>query len=263
VEAPRTWHYGLVAEWWARFNLEGPEIDYFGRFVARGQPALDAGCGAGRLLLPWLRAGYDVDGCDVSPDMIEQCRAAAAREGFAPTLLVQPLHELDPPRRYRTIVACGVFGLGSTRGQDQEALQQLRRYLEPGGVLLLDNEVPYANAGRWRLWTKQGREELPRPWPASGERKQADDGSEYELRARTVEVDPLDQRHVLELHAEKWRDGELVAAEDHLLSMRMYFEDELVLMLEAAGFAEIDVRGGYDGGAPTADHDFLVFIARV
>jgi len=55
VSTPQTWHYGLVAEWWAAFNTDGPEISYFGRFVEQGQPALDAGCGTGRLLLPWLR----------------------------------------------------------------------------------------------------------------------------------------------------------------------------------------------------------------
>jgi hypothetical protein len=42
---PQTWHHGLIADWWAEFNLDGPEIEYFGRFVERGQPALDAGCG--------------------------------------------------------------------------------------------------------------------------------------------------------------------------------------------------------------------------
>ena len=51
---PSTWHHGLVAEWWAAFNTDGPEIGYFGGFVAEGQPALDAGCGTGRLLVPWL-----------------------------------------------------------------------------------------------------------------------------------------------------------------------------------------------------------------
>ena len=33
-------------------------------------------------------------------------------------------------------------------------------------------------------------------------------------------------------------------------------------MLERAGFAEVDVRGGYDDEEPTGDHEFLVFIAR-
>src|SRR5438067_10933533 len=112
VIMPQTWHHGLVAEWWAGFNTEGPEIDYFGQFVQHGQPALDAGCGTGRLLLPWLRAGYDVDGCDVSADMIALCRTNAQREGIEPNPFVQALHALEPPRRYRTIVACGVLGLG-------------------------------------------------------------------------------------------------------------------------------------------------------
>jgi len=168
VSAPETWHHGLIAEWWAEFNTDGPEIDYFGRFVEPGQPALDAGCGTGRLLLPWLRAGYDVDGCDASADMIALCRARAEKEGFRPTLLVQRLHELEPPRSYRTIVACGVLGLGSTRDQDQEGLRRFHRCLEPGGTLLLDNEVPYRGHMRWSKWPARSRGELPEPWPESG-----------------------------------------------------------------------------------------------
>lgn len=262
MNTPQTWHYGLVAEWWAEFNTDGPEIEYFGRFLERGRPALDAGCGTGRLLLPWLRAGYDVDGSDVSADMIARCREKARREGFDPTLLVQPLHALNPDRRYRTVVACGVLGLGTTRAQDQEGLERIRQCLEPGGTLLLDNEVPYAAASRWRRWAKADRGELPTAWPESGERRRAADGSEYELRSRTVAVDPLDQTQTLEIRAQKWVAGDLVATEEHTLSMRSYFRDELVLMLERAGFHDVDVRGDYTSDAPTPDHEFLVFIAH-
>src|SRR5947199_8247099 len=165
VSAPTTWHHGLVAEWWALFNTTGDEIAHYRRLVEAGQPALDAGCGAGRLLVPWLEAGLDVDGCDASADMIERCRERARSSGLEPTLFVQPLHELDAPRRYRTIVACGVFGLGTTRAQDEEAIRRLHAALEPGGTLVLDNEVPYSSARRWARWTSEGRGDLPRPWP--------------------------------------------------------------------------------------------------
>jgi SAM-dependent methyltransferase len=258
---PRTWHHGLIAEWWASFNTEGPEIAYYGRAVRQGQPALDAGCGAGRLLIPWLREGLDVDGCDVSADMIEQCRARAAAEGFAPTLLVQPLHGLAPPRRYRTIVVCGAFGLGSTRAQDEEAIRRLYAALEPGGTLLLDNEVPYSNDRRWRRWTSKGRDGLPTPWSAEPDRRRRDDGIEYALWSRTVAVDPLDQCVHLEIRAEKSRHGSVLAAEEHALSMRMWFRDELVLMLRSAGFSGVDVRGGYTDRPPRPDDDTLVFAA--
>ena len=51
------------------------------------------GCGTGRLLIPYLKAGLDVDGCDISADMIALCRERAEREGLAPTLRVQAMHE--------------------------------------------------------------------------------------------------------------------------------------------------------------------------
>jgi SAM-dependent methyltransferase len=257
-----SWHQGLVADYWAEFNVGGPEIEFYRRYVERGQPALDAGCGAGRLLVPWLQAGLDVDGCDASADMVERCRDRARREGLDPTLFVQPLHELDPPRRYATVVACGVFGLGSTREQDAEALRRLRGALEPGGTLLLDMEVPYANPRRWPQWLREERAGLPEPWPESGEWKTAADGSEYHLRTRGIAIDPLDQRLDLEIRAEKWRDGELVAAEEHLLSMRLYFKEELALLLEREGFSHVTVRAGYEDRAPTPDDDMVVYEAR-
>jgi SAM-dependent methyltransferase len=259
---PQTWHYGLVAEWWRLFNVGGPEIDYYRQFVELGQPALDAGCGTGRLLLPWLRAGLDVDGCDVSADMVAHCREQAEREGLAPTLLVQPLHELDPPRRYRTIVACGVFGLGSTRAQDEEGLRRLHAALEPGGTLLLDNEVPYGGHMRWERWPKASRGAFPEAWPETGARRQSEDGTEYELRTRALALDPLDQSVVLELRVEKSRDGAVLATGEHRLSMRGYFRDEILLLLERAGFTDVDVRSDYTDEPPTADSEMLVFIAR-
>ena len=215
---PQTWHYGVVARWWAEFNRDGPEIDYFRRFVEAGQPALDVACGTGRLLLPYLRAGLDVDGCDISPDMLALCREAAAREGLSPNLYAQAMHELDLPRRYRTVFVCGGFGLGSTREQDLEALRRLHGHLEPGGVLVLDNEVPYADAARWPYWPKEGRAELPEPRREPRAAAAGSDGAEYALCARVVGFDPLAQRLSWEMRAFMWRDGELVAEEEHHLT---------------------------------------------
>jgi SAM-dependent methyltransferase len=261
--SPRTWHYGLVARWWAEFNLDGPEIEYFRRFVEAGQPALDVACGTGRLLVPYLRAGLDVDGCDISPDMLALCRERAEREGLEPpNLYAQAVHELDLPRRYRTIVFCGGFGLGGHREHDLEGLSRLYRQLEPGGTLVLDNEVPYADPHLWPYWLVERRQELPRPWRAGGDRRVGSDGAEYELRSRVVDLDPLTQRVLREMNASMWRDGELQAEEEHVLALTMYFTNELLVLLERAGFSDIDLRAGYTDEAPTSDDEFVVFVAR-
>jgi SAM-dependent methyltransferase len=262
--SPQTWHYGLIAEWWAEFNddFRAHEIPYFRRYVEQGQPALDAGCGTGRVLRPLLRAGLDVDGCDVSADMIAACREKAEREGLSPNLYVQAMHELELPRRYRTIFVCGSFGLGSNRRRDRSALERFHALLEPGGTLLLDIEVPYASAGQWRYWPKDGRAALPEAAAPPGERRRAPNGAEYALRSRILRLDPLEQMVTLEMHAQRWRDDVLEAEETHQLDIVLYFENELLLLLERVGFRDVVVHGEHEERAPTADDDFLVFVAR-
>jgi hypothetical protein len=172
------------------------------------------------------------------------------------------MHELDPPRRYRTIFVCGAFGLGSTREQDFEALRRFHEHLEPGGALLLDIEVPYADSRQWRYWTREERGRLPEAPKPPRERRRAADGAEYSLRSRILELEPLAQRVTLSMHAEEWRDGVLQAEEDRLLNIGLYFGNELLLMLERAGFSNVVVQGDHNDKEPTDDDDFLVFVAR-
>jgi len=98
LHAPTTWHHGLIADYWATVNLDAPELDLYQRYLQ--SPALDAGCGTGRLLAPLRDRGFDIDGCDVSADMIDRCRQRVPDA----TLWVSALHELDPPRRYASIL---------------------------------------------------------------------------------------------------------------------------------------------------------------
>ncbi len=256
--ATKSWHHGLIARWWANFNLDGPEIAFFRSYVAAGQPALDVGCGSGRLLVPWVAEGLDVDGVDASADMIDACRTAARTAGCEPDLHVQPTHRLDLPRRYRTIVSCGAFGLGGSRADDTEGLRRLRAHLLPGGVLALDFEVGDAADDRWRRWTPRPADATP---PPSEERQLGPDGFHYALRHRITAVDVADRSVTRELQAWQWRRGELVAHETHALIANMYSSDEIVTLLASVGFTDVRVLGGYHGGPPTEQDAFHVFVA--
>ena len=263
ADAPQTWHYGLVARWWAEFNTAGPEIDYFRRFIERfGEPALDVACGAGRLLVPYRRAGLDVDGADISSDMIRLAGERLEGEGLEAGLFVQPMHALELPRRYRTILVCGGFALGGSREHDQEALRRFRDLLLPGGALVIDYYLPYKDADEWRYWPNDVRGELPEPWPEEGVRKRAANGDEIELLIRLAALDPLEQVATRELRARLWRDGRVVEEEQHVLLERLYFRNELLDMLALAGFSDVEVLGDHTEDAATAESGVLVFVAR-
>ena len=53
-----------------------------------------------------------------------------------------------------------------------------------------------------------------------------------------------------------------LAEEQHTLATTLYSTHEIELMLERAGFVDIEVRGALTDRPPTADDDFVVFIAR-
>jgi SAM-dependent methyltransferase len=263
-DQPQTWHYGLVARWWAEFNAADPdELAFYRAFVERdGQPALDLACGTGRLLLPLLRAGLDVDGCDLSPDMLALCRERGERDGLAPRLYAQAMHALDLPRRYRTIFICGGFGLGGTREQDSETLRRCHHYLAPGGTLVFDHHLPYEDTDEWPYWLSEHRQRLPQEWPTAGMRRQTPTGDDYELRSRLIDLDPLEQRLTRQIRASLRRAGQLVAEEEHTLRENLYFRNEILLLLAQAGFGDVTVRASYTEAAPTADNAMIVFIAR-
>lgn len=262
VEGVRTWHYGLMARWWAEFAIGGPEIEFFRPFVEDGQPALDVACGTGRLLVPFVEAGLDVDGADVSADMLAHCAAAAARVGRRPALFRQPIHRLQLPRRYRTVYVCGGFGIGGSRADDLEGLRRMHDVLEPGGLLAIDVEMPCADADTWACWTAEGRSALPEPVTGPTERRRATDGCDYATASRVVALDPVAQQVTREVQVWQWRDGVEVAIERYELTENLYFPNEVGLLLDRVGFDDVRLVGGYHGGDLTATDEFFVYLAR-
>ena len=62
--------------------------------------------------------------------------------------------------------------------------------------------------------------------------------------------------------AQRWREGTLEAEETRLLTIGLYFRNELLLMLEQAGFADVEVQGDHNDRPATSDDEFIVFVAK-
>jgi SAM-dependent methyltransferase len=258
-----TWHFGLVARWWAEVNpLEADELDFYrGEIERSGGPALDLGCGTGRLLVPLLKAGLDVDGVDISADMLARARAAAEAAGIdaAGRLAQGTFAGFAMPRRYRTIVCCDSFGIGGDREADEVALANVRRHLLPGGVFTfsLDRAMPDVLA---RMTAAVAT--YPAPWPAARDRGRLADGDELELLVRTGAFDPATRVERMDMRARLWRDGHVIEEEAGSLRWSMYFADEVVAMAREAGFGQVEVEGRYTWRPAEPGDETVVVRAR-
>lgn len=262
TDKPIIWHFGLMAERWALGIHETPELPFIEKKIAQfGQPVLDVGCGTGRLLLVLLRAGIDIDGCDLSGDMLQYCRKKALGEGFHPQLVEQPMHTFEMRRQYRTIYICDSFGLAGSREKDLAALRGCYAHLQKGGALIMNIQAEYAFPEAWQLWLEAHRQALPQAWPQEGNRRITDDGNENIAYFRMVAIDPLEQSYTRQVRLEKRVGGAVVSSEEYSLRGNMYFKNEVELMLEIAGFDEIYVNGDYSDEPATAGHKELVFTA--
>ncbi len=258
-----TWHFGLVARWWAEVNTPEPaELAYLHDAIRRfGEPALDLGCGTGRLLAPLLAAGFDVDGIDVSPDMVAY--AAAAIGGADATasgrLAVQSFDELAMPRRYGMIFSIGSFAIGGRVERDALALRRAYEQLLPGGAVILSYEV--ASDGRVARMGDP-TQAYPRPWPVASATATLGDGDELELLTRAAGYDAVTRTQDLEIWARLRREGRLVREEFGSLRNTYYRPEDLVAMLDAAGFEAIAVEGPYTARPPEPEDDTVVIVAR-
>ena len=107
--------------------------------VGPGDWVLDAACGTGLSLLPWLARGYNVVGVDASETMLARCRERLAEAGRDAALMRQDLLALDPGREF-DLAVCMHSGLDYILDDAdlEAAFRSLRGCLRAGGLLAFD-----------------------------------------------------------------------------------------------------------------------------
>jgi hypothetical protein len=172
------------------------------------------------------------------------------------------MHELDLPLRYRTIYACGVIGLGGESRLAMEAMRRCYDHLRPGGAFVFDYSPRWNDPPAWLDRLPDSRNDKPSPWTDPGPRERLPDGSELETSTRTIAMDPLEDIATRQIRCRLWQDGVMVKEEIHTQKVGDFSKNELVLMLERAGFGDIQVNGDYCDDPATAEDNVILFVAR-
>jgi len=212
-------------------------------------PVLDLGCGTGRVLIPLLEAGVDMDGVDLHPRMLDRLRAKAARRGFHPRLLAADMRDFTMPRRYaRVICAFNAFAHCESTQDQLATLRCCREHMEPGGALVLHISYPGV-----ALWLDAGEApvlEHETANPANGNRLQL-----YDRRS----MDRVNQSQRSEIEVRELDEaGATVASHRFEARQRWVYRYELELLLRLAGFARWEIAGDFAGAPLTRDDQQMI-----
>jgi SAM-dependent methyltransferase len=216
--------------------------------AAKG-PILDVACGTGRITLPCLRLGLDVEGLDLYPSMLDRLRRRAAAEGFAPPLHLSDMSDFRLQRRFAlAVIPFNAFIHNMTADAQIGCLRRCREHLLPGGLLAFDTFFP-------------GREYINQP---DGTRVLEGEIAHPETG---LPVRMFDTRSFDRVEQIQWSKNELefldagrnvVSTMRSEIAGRFVYKAEMELLLRLAGFARWTIQGGFDRRPLVSDSDAMI-----
>jgi SAM-dependent methyltransferase len=237
---------GLIAQTWdllrGDYSAWPDRLFYRAIIEQRSGPALDVGCGTGRLLLDYLAAGFDVDGVDNSPEMLAICRAKAEALGIdvEGRLHEQAMESMALGRQYATILVPSLtFQLLTDEALAERAMARFYNQLAPNGMLVVSFNS--------KLWTgKQTPTQLQwSNWQKVAESPRSGDG----VIVRRWTRERYDHRQQLQYEENRYE----VALDDIVLhtelharspSVRWYSQSQGIACFERAGFINLRTTSG-------------------
>ena len=217
-----------------------PELDFYTSFMSKQGRILEAMTGSGRLQIPLMQLGYQIDGVDCSSDMLARCVSRSKQFGLIPSLYQQYLDQLDLPYKYQTIIiAVGSFQLIHDYQLALKTLIKIREHMLPDGDLLFSLFDPQVSSEAWSkrivrlnsstILNLTTRRDIDR------ERKIADAYCAYELVI----------------------NGQVVQQEQELVTVTWYDQLNLIKLLELAGFKLVKM---YDYPMPNDDNSCIAHV---
>ncbi len=231
------------------FDLDKPiaapeEYAFFRHYLEQATgPILEPMCGTGRYLIPYLEEGFNVEGFDASPFMLNALHEKCAQKKLNPQVWEQFLEQVPPTKQYNLIfIPDSSFCLFLDPAQIVTALQKIYELLQPGGTFIFDVETVHAIPAKIGLWhgkaykKADGTTIISSTLPLPIENNIASVICRYELMDKT----------------------EIIKTEMEYFQIRLYYPDELEEILKSIGFTQVKQIEAYDVNSSPCAQDYTV-----
>ena len=236
--------YAHLAKWFEYLNDDCGYENWSQYFITklRAYPVktgLDIGCGGGWFTRAFQRAGYQMTGVDISPEMLDFAQAQALKEGLRSEYLLGDITKFKSHKKFDFATAINDCINYIPKNKLDSAFKCVKNALAKGGIFLFD---------------------------ISSERKFR------EKIANTVSVDDRDEITYMSFNREetdgvtmevtlfaRGKDG-LYERLDEVHRQYRYTEEEILSALQRNGFTPLCVEGHL--GEDKANSDRILFIAK-
>jgi ubiquinone/menaquinone biosynthesis C-methylase UbiE len=215
-------------------------------------PVLDVACGTGRIMLPCLQAGVDIEGVDLHDGMLNRLRTRAADLGLEPRLHRADMSDFRLARLFALVmIPFNSFVHNLTADAQIQCLKSCREHLQPGGLLAFDTYFPdpatiVAPDGTRVL-------ELETTHPVTGVPVRLYDTRSFnrvaQIQRSYNEVEFLDTA------------GRATATHASVTSVRWIYKSEMELLLRLSGFGRWQICGGFDRRPLEQETDAMIVLA--
>ncbi len=213
-------------------------LDFYLALARKAEgPILDVACGTGRITLPCLKEGLDIEGVDLFPGMLARLRQKASALGFEPKLHQAGMATFRLSRRFALIMITFNAFVHNLTTEDQLAtLRTCREHLLPGGQLVFDTAFP----GLAWIGAPQGTREMEMetPHPRTGLPVRLWDTRTFDrvnqIQSSFNEIEILDPQ------------GTVISTHPSRTACRWIYKSEMELLLRLSGFSRWNILGGFD-----------------
>lgn len=225
----------------------GKELEFYLSFVNKNRmKVLEPMCGNGRMLIPFMEKGIDIEGFDISEDMLHVCRVKGQKQNLAPNVWYGKIEEFKSDYRYDLIMI--PFGSFSLLPHELVAasLENMKSCLKENGKFLLTVMTNTGTVKEQLEWLETNRQVF-------------DNGEIVEYKKVHYNLENKTLNTILKYNLVK--DGEIEKTEIMDFPIRLYEPGEFDNVLTSNGFNEIHVHNVVDGYG--AGSSFQVYECRV
>lgn len=235
--------YNSLAAYYDKFMQDVPYgawISYVENFLKGRKRGMDVGCGTGAFTVALKKAGYDVSGCDVSPEMLTEAAARIRREGLSVPLYLQSADKIEATKPLDFILAC--CDVVNYLKKPSVFFAKAYSALKSGGVLIFDISTEY------KLKEILGNNTFT----------DTSDGVTYIWENS---LDPKNRCVDMRLTFFERGVNNLYSKSVDEQTQYIHTADGITATLAAAGFADVKTYGFLKKSAPKADEQRIHFVA--